>query len=237
MVCYTDGVGILDFIYPKHCVNCRKIGDYVCPNCFVYLSFEEGAICLVCKKSSVDGLTHPGCEAKYSINGAFSSLKYKGIVKKLIYRFKYNPYLTGLKDFLGDLFYEGLIQKEEFMRIYKKQNLVMVPIPLYKERLRRRGYNQSEILAKELSKKLNIKAENLLIRIKETNSQVGLKQKERQENISGAFKINPNSPISCRSNILLVDDVLTTGSTLLEAAKILKKNGVKNVWGITLARD
>lgn len=230
-------MGILDFIFPKHCVSCKKVGSYLCANCFSYLSFDAGGFCLVCRRNSIDGLTHPGCRKRYTIDGVFSSIAYKGIAKKLVYNFKYKPYLAGLKEFLAELFFEGLIQKEEFSRIYQKEKIVIVPIPLHKKRHRERGYNQAEILAKELSKKLNLKTENILLRVKETHSQVGLKQKERQENISGAFKINPDTSISCCPNILLVDDVLTTGSTLLEAAKILKKNGVKKVWGITLARD
>jgi competence protein ComFC len=193
-------------------------------------------ICLVCNKNSIDGLTHPGCKSKYAIDGAFSAIAYKGIVKKLIYNFKYKPYLADLKRSLVELFYESVIQQEIFQKVYKSSP-ILIPIPLSKKRLRSRGYNHSELLAKGLNKSLDLKLINGLQRIKETKSQFGLTLKERKENIKNAFAISINILISKYPNILLVDDILTTGSTLLEAASILKKNGAKKVYGLTLARD
>ncbi|RJQ38517.1 ComF family protein [Candidatus Microgenomates bacterium] len=161
-----------------------------------------------------------------------------------------------------------------------RENLILVPIPLYKSKLKSRGYNQAEILAQELVKRLDPSSRkaglrmtivNLLERVKNTKTQVGLKQKERKENIAGAFKIRNGfchlyepegsqsrrpefisgsreipKPASQRGeqvwndnnlSVLLIDDVLTTGSTLLEAANVLKRNGIKKVWGVTLAKD
>lgn len=235
--CYTFLVGLLDFIFPKYCVNCKKLGSYLCANCFSYLSFEVNEICLICKKASIDGLTHPYCLSKYSIDGAFSAINYKGVAKKLIYKFKYKPYLADLRSVLSDLFYEALIQKEGFSRLVNG-SLILVPIPLHHSKLKSRGYNQAEILANELASKLELRAQNLLERIKDTKSQVGLEKEERQKNIKDAFKVSSQRlEVISQKSFLLVDDVLTTGSTLLEAAKVLKRNGAKKVWGITLARD
>ena len=234
--CYTKIVGFLDFIFPKYCVNCRKIGAYICANCFSFISFDTEMICLICNKGSFDGLTHPKCESKYSINGAFSAISYKGIVKKLIYNFKYKPFLSDLNKTLVELFYESIIQNEIFQKIYVSKP-ILIPIPLHKNRLLKRGYNHSELLAKGLSEKLNLALLDILERTKDTKSQFGLNLKKRKENIKDAFTISPNNPVTQFPNILLVDDILTTGSTLLEAARILKKNGAKKVWGLTLARD
>lgn len=233
-------MGLLDFVFPKYCVNCRKIGDYICTNCFSFLSFDLSMICLACNKPSIDGLTHPGCREKYVIDGAFCAVSYKGIMKKMIYNFKYKPYLADLKKTLVELFYESLIQQELFIKTMEQLHnctIVLVPIPLYSGRLRKRGYNHSALLAEELSKKLNLKVIDILKRIRDTKSQFGLKLKDRKKNIKNAFSILPNIPISQYPNIFLVDDILTTGSTLLETARILKKKGVKKVWGLTLARD
>ena len=192
-------------------------------------------ICLVCNKGSIDGLTHPGCRGRYTIDGAFSAIAYKGIVKKLIYNFKYKPYLSDLQNSLVDLFYESIIQNEIFQKAYSSKP-TLVSIPLHPKRLRIRGYNHAQLLAEGLSEKLNLKVIKILARTKDTKSQFGLKLKDRKENIKNAFILNAKYKI-LNANVLLVDDILTTGSTLLEAARILKKQGVKQVWGLTLARD
>lgn len=234
-------MGILDFIFPKYCVNCKKLGDYLCSNCFSYLSFDTSGICVVCNRASVNGITHPGCVGRYTIDGVFWGIEYKGITKKLIYNFKYKPYLSDLKNLLVDFLFEAIIQNEAFSKIYQdnRDSLLLVPIPLHPSRLRTRGYNQSEILARGLAEKLNLPLVNLLERIKKTIPQVGLERKKRIENISGAFSVVPNPAITGSQylSVFLIDDVLTTGSTLLEAANVLKRKGIRKVWGIALARD
>ena len=230
----------LNFLFPKYCINCKKLGDYICSNCFSFISFDQTSICSSCNRPSINGLTHPKCQTKYGLDGIFSTLSYKGVVKKLVYNFKYNPYLADLKNLLTELFYEGLIQKEDFYNIYKKfsNNLIFVPVPLYRAKERARGYNQAEILAGELSKKFNVRTFSVLKRIKKTVSQVGLSKIERKKNIKDSFEINQNLKSAIKDHyIFLVDDVFTTGSTLIEASKVLKRNGAKKVWGLTLARD
>lgn len=205
------------------------------------------------------GLTHPGCRTRFTPDGVFSSLVYKGIVKKLVYKFKYNPNLTDLKDTLVELFYEGAIQKEVLYKLLQTES-VFVPIPIYKGRMRKRGYNQAEILAVGLGKKLNLPVVNMLERVRDTKTQVGLKKEEREVNIKGAFAIKPKfetriskletntklqnansqniSDFGLRASdlqVFLVDDVVTSGATLKEAAKVLKKSGVGKVYAITLA--
>src|SRR3989304_1245485 len=103
-------MNLLDILFPKRCVNCKKAGDYVCQNCFIYISFDTKSLCLIC-----NSLTHPVCKRKYSIDGCFSAISYNKIAKKLISNFKYKPYLTDLKIFLSELFVESIIQNENFM--------------------------------------------------------------------------------------------------------------------------
>ncbi len=228
-------MSILDFIFPKRCVNCGKIGSYICTNCFSYIAFHDSGVCIVCQRASIGGLTHPVCRGKYTPDGVFSSLVYKGVVKKLVYKFKYNPNLTDLKTVLDDLFYEGIIQKEALHKVLVSES-VLIPIPLYKSKMRKRGYNQSQILAKGLGKRLNIQVLDCLERIRDTKTQVGLKKEEREENIKGAFRIrNYESEIRNYGQVFLVDDVVTSGATLKEAAKVLKKGGVEKVYGLILA--
>lgn len=236
-------MSLLDFIFPKRCVNCRKFGSYLCSDCFSYIQFHEFGVCIVCQRQAIGGLTHPVCRTQFTPDGVFSSLVYKGVVKRLVYKFKYNPHLTDLKSALWDLLYEGLIQKEAFYKLLDSQS-VLIPIPLYKSKMRKRGYNQAEILATGLGKQFNLKVLNCLERTKDTKTQVGLKKEEREVNIKGAFAVKPHFAKASRGRelrvqdlkqVFLVDDVVTSGATLKEAAKILKKGGVGKVYAITLA--
>ncbi len=193
-------------------------------------------VCTVCQKQALGGLTHPVCKTRYTIDGVFPSLVYKGVVKKLMYVFKYPPYLRDLEEQLIDLLYEGIIQKEQFFSLLS-QKAAFVPIPLHHVKFRKRGYNQSEILAKGLAKKFDITVIDLLKRTRYTNSQVGFTKEERAKNILDAFALKKDIPdlVKKYHHIFLVDDVVTSGATLKEAAKILKKAGFKYVWGVTLA--
>jgi ComF family protein len=111
---------------------------------------------------------------------------------------------------------------------------VIVPVPLHKIRLDERGYNQSELLARELSYRLNIFMSKALRRVRNTTTQTALHKEERIENVKGAFKVTYKDTIVGK-NVLLVDDVLTTGATLDECAKVLKENGAKDVYVATIA--
>lgn len=231
-------MNFLDFIFPKRCVICKKFGSYLCENCLIKLSFDVKNYCLVCDKPTYNNLTHPACYSKYSIDGCFSALTYNKTTKKLIYNFKYKPFLTDLKNVLGGLFYESIIQNENFQKELEKGEWIFAPIPLYSLKLRKRGYNQSEILAKALSEKFNFPTFNILKRTRDTKTQFKLSKKDRLGNIKNAFEIlNKKSSIINNKRIFLVDDVVTTGATLIEAANVLKRAGAKRVLGLTLARD
>jgi competence protein ComFC len=181
-------------------------------------------------------MTHPGCKTRYSLDGTFVGLDYNPVMKKLIYQFKYKPYLSDLNKFLSELLYEAIIQKEDFAKL-EKQNFLIVPIPLFDSRKKIRGYNQSELLAKELAKKLNLKFLSLITRIKETKTQVGQTKKQRRENLAGAFALSFGKQKTLPFNIFLVDDILTTGATFNSAANTLKRGGVGKVFGIALAKE
>jgi ComF family protein len=223
---------LLTLFFPKRCINCKKFGAYLCSDCFVLLDFDVALICGVCGRNAISGVTHPKCRTRYSIDGIFASLVYKGLTKKLIYQFKFAPYLYTLSSILVDLLYEGLIQQEEFTRKYT-QGSIFVPIPLHTTRQRERGYNQALILSHGLSKKLGIETQEVLARTKATSSQVGKTGLERRQNMKGIFNCVKEIPQD--TTIFLVDDVATSGATLNEAAKALKKAGAKAVYGIALA--
>src|SRR5438034_7549018 len=182
-------MGFLDLVFPKRCVSCRKMGTYVCEDCFASLSFDLRVLCVMCNKGSIDGLTHPGCRSKYAIDGVFCSVVYGRVVRKLLYAFKYKPYVSDVGETMIALFYEGIIQQEGFVSRLSKTKSILVPIPLSSARYRKRGYNHAKILADGLGKKLEIEITDCLKRIRETKPQFGLKREERIKNVQGAFSL------------------------------------------------
>lgn len=237
---------ILDFIFPKRCLCCGKLGHYLCLKCNNNIKKIETNICPVCEYHSIDGKTHPKCQTKYAIDGLISFWKYEGLVKKIIHKIKYNPFVSdSIKEIIINSDFYNLNPDEKWIKNYSlsfkkylKENPILIPIPLHKSRYRWRGFNHSVIIAKTLAKRWNLKVnEKILIRTKKTKPQAELKGEERKKNIQNAFKSIKVSDFKIQnSNFILVDDIWTTGSTLKTCATLLKRNGAKSVWGLTLAR-
>jgi ComF family protein len=168
------------------------------------------------------------------LDGVSCFWRYEGLVKKLISEAKYEYYYDQLKQLAIDSW--QLANRPEFALLRKFLELgpVVVPVPLHNKRMRERGFNQAELVGQQVGKLAGLKLEKLLIKVKETEQQVGKNRKERLENLKNAFKISNYSNLP--KNVLLVDDVWTTGTTLSECAKVLKQAGVKKVWGLVVAR-
>ena len=229
---------LLNIIFPKRCIGCKKFGDLLCPVCFAKIEFSTLHLCPLCNKRSIDGATHPGCRTRYTLDGLSSGVVYRGIVKRLVYQFKYQPYLSSLSEVIGKLLYEAIIQDEV---AYNKllATPLLVPVPLHSRRFKKRGYNHAELLARSLSLELDLPIyKDMLIRVKETKPQFSLNREERYKNIKGAFVINKKYGEKIKGkNIVLVDDVATSCATLNECANVLKRNGAQSVWAITFARE
>lgn len=232
-------MNILDFLFPKRCVSCGSFDVFLCQKCLVKVKFIELPICPVCERPAIGGATHPGCKTRYSLDGLISVCVYDGPTKNVIKRLKYKPWITELGEILANLALDFYHKNTSTIRIIE-QNPVLVPTPLHKSRERERGFNQSEILGRLMAHKLNLEfIPHLLIRHKKTKPQAELKGKERLENIKNAFSVSSDSPnilISKYPNILLIDDVWTTGATLRACGQVLKLAGAKKVWALTLAR-
>lgn len=224
-------MGILDLFFPKFCASCRKAGSYLCTDCFSRLSFDTRLPCSECNRGTFNGLTHPGCRRTYGLDGMFASLVYTKPVKKLIYEFKYKPYVSDLRDLLASLFIEGIIQEELFITSLSPLD-IFVPIPLHAKKLRQRGFNHAKLLSESLSLHFGNTSGDILKRQKQTISQFGLTREKRKENVKNAFTLK-NTPST--KTIFLVDDIVTSGSTFVEAARVLKRGGVERVYGIALA--
>lgn len=191
-------------------------------------------------KPSVSSLTHLKCKKRYSLGGVFVALEYKTVIKKAIYSYKYEPYIYNLGVALSRLMYESLIQNEIFENILNASSNVWITcVPLHEKRRMKRGYNQSEILGKNISEKLKVRFNpNLLKRTRDTIPQFKLKKEERVKNIKDAFEISSKYKDRVSGKTLfVVDDVFTSGATLRECGKLLKKSGAKEVYGLILSME
>jgi len=230
-------VSILDLLFPRHCLGCGKTGLYFCSDCTARIK-KVSQICPVCEKPSPFGQTHRFCETKYSLAGLISLFPYEGIVRNAIHKLKYKL-VTDLETELWQVIKNTLEEKKQELTIFNQflaDKPTVVPIPLYWYKENLRGFNQSSLLGKRLAKFFDLPfSDKILVRQKNVISQTKLAFKERKENVKGIFRALPQIQNSL-PNILLVDDVWTTGSTLKEAARTLKDAGAKTVWGLTLAR-
>jgi len=230
----------LDLFFPKSCFGCQKQGTFLCDDCKSCLEISQYQYCLCSKPKLFSGKCRQ-CKTKKLDTLYFSVSYQKPFVKKLIQCFKYKPFIKELSQPLASLIIEHfyLLNEPPIFFTHKPSNLssfVLVPIPLYVKRLKWRGFNQAEEIAKELSRFLNIFLfSNCLIKIKKTLPQIELNHEQRKENIKDAFFVK-NHELVKNKKILLVDDVYTSGSTMEEAAKILKRAGAKEVIGIVVAR-
>lgn len=226
---------LLDLFIPKFCLYCKKEGDYLCEDCLSFLEILEYNFCLCEKPQRLpDCGKCKKCQRK-SLNGLYFALPYQNLfVKKLIRQFKYEPWIKELAKTLASIIIAYFNLLEKSLAFY--QDFILVPIPLAKKRERRRGFNQATELGRELTKLLNLSlAEDSLLKIKETPPQIELQKRERLESQKGVFLVKNSGKIK-RRKILLVDDVYTTGATMEECAKVLKKAGAKEVWGLVIAR-
>lgn len=226
---------ILDLLFPFSCVVCGRRGNYICEDCFDMIEISEYQFCPVCTKRVLDGKTCVNCKTKTELNGIFSAVSYDNpIIKKMIRQFKYNPFIKDIS-----LIFSYLIIKHFLIldNLSVLEQGILIPIPLHRKKLKIRGYNQSQKIAKHISEFLNMPLiTNSLIKIKNTPSQVGLPLEQRQTNIKGAF-VCENAEQIKNKKIFLIDDVYTTGATTTECAKILKQSGAREVWAITITRE
>lgn len=187
-------------------------------------------ICPYCEKASVDGLTHIKCTRKLGLDGLVSIWEYEGVIRKAILALKYK-YSLEVGSELSSVFLKYIAGSKYLV----PDTVMLVPIPIHWYRENLRGFNQSNLLGRDIAEAREWKFEpNLLIKKKSTVSQVELTGEVRRQNLRGVFTLASSTPVP--DSVLLFDDVFTTGSTLIEAAKVLKRAGVSKVWGLTVAR-
>jgi len=225
----------VQLLYSPRCLLCGITGHDgmdLCVHCHQSLPFNYEA-CTVCAlplpPGTPDGAVCGHCQKKTPhYDQVLSVFSYQYPVIWLIQQLKFNEKLVHAR-LLGDL----LVNSDCIDRIVG-DDVCLLPVPLFKKRLRQRGFNQSIELARALSKKMDWPMELQRVqRVRETSAQTGLDAKERQKNIRGAFEVLEPLPYK---HVLIVDDVVTTGSTVNELSRVLKKSGVERITVLSLAR-
>ncbi len=212
-------VSLLDLLFPTYCLSCHAYGQYLCPGCATKL-----------KSLSVVYTPDSFLDAQLSL------FKYKPPLSNLIHQLKYE-FVSDSTNFISDLISTSLHQDfPNLLKYWQSENFTLVPIPLHWYRQNWRGYNQTQLISQHLSTILKLPTQELLIRSKYTNSQVSQKDKlNRLHNLDAAFTINPEHQSNLPQNIIIIDDVITTGATISQASQILKQHQVKSIWALSLA--
>lgn len=221
--------GTLDWVYPPACASCGEPGERLCGDCHAKINFIKGKHCLICGVPMQGSADH--CSACLSMPRLFTAVRnlavYDGVIRDCIHALKYENN-QGI----------GVVFTDELAAMVAAAgwlpDLVM-PVPLSRQRMAERGYNQAAVLARPLAARLDISYHPFGIeRIRDTASQVGLSGEARRRNVSGAFKAVHE--IVGGQRVLLIDDVMTTGSTLEACAGALSDAGTAAVYCLTLAR-
>ena len=220
----------LDLLFPQRCVGCGKEGNLVCASCLHSLPRIMPPICPKCGKPQTSGILCPGCTGwQTEIDGIRAPFRFDGVIREAVHQLKYNNLRALVIPLVGFLL--------DYMEANPVPGQVLVPVPLHPKRLKERGYNQSSLLAYRLGKLIDLPViDNCLVRTKFVTPQARASTvAERRENVADAFL--------CRDrrlqnrDVILIDDVSTSGATLNACARALKAFGARSVWGLVLARE
>ncbi|HEY4257783.1 MAG TPA: ComF family protein [Candidatus Udaeobacter sp.] len=229
---------VVSLLYPPVCTMCEKnvrAGEYLCNQCEAKAVRIVAPFCQKCSEpfegSITSKFTCANCAHRtIHFDAAVSAYRGRGIVREIIHKFKYGRQIY-LRHLVGRWLHAALDDE----RLRGSRFDIIVPVPLHATRLRERGFNQASLLAALLSAQTSIRSKRVLERIRYTTTQTALDRSERMENLHNAFRLRKNADVR-DLRVLLIDDVLTTGSTLSECARVLKRAGALSVHAATAAR-
>lgn len=207
-----------EFIYPKTCVICNEYSqDYICSKCERNVNLTRINLMVNVKD-------------KY-YQHVFFLFKYEGFIREKIIEYKFKD-----SSYLYKMFSKLILNTKEINSFINEYDII-IPVPISKKRLKERGYNQSELIAKQISKANKIPLQlNVLYKIKNIKPQSQMNKKQRLENIKNVYIVKNVEKIE-NKKILIIDDVYTTGSTVNECAKVLAEKGARIIGVLTIAKD
>lgn len=212
---------LLELIAPDECLVCGAEGLCICNNCAQANLVLKKPACPICNAINQNGATCGRCRSRTKLSGATIAFRYEGVAKQLVAQMKYESKRSIARHFGSALLGEVPIS-----------NFVVSYVPSDGATRRRRGFDQAKLIARAYAKKNHCEFDTLLLRSRHIR-QVGMSRKQRLANVADNFVIK--RPVEGQ-NILLVDDVITTGATASECAKVLKNAGARRVWLLATAR-
>ena len=217
---------LADMVYPECCVGCgRRSSDVLCRVCFEALPRVGGPVCGRCGLPTAFATFV--CEQCKNVDFGFESarapLRYEGVGKEIVHALKYRGYKKVVGKLASPLMLQ-VVGDERFDAV--------VPVPLHRSRLRKRGFNQAGLLARGVAEKINAPVSDTLKVVRSTRDQVELSAAQRRANVAGAY--TAGGPV--RGKVLLIDDVFTTGATMSACATTLTRAGAHEVHALRLCR-
>ncbi len=221
----------LDVLFPKFCISCRTEGCFLCQGCQGEFTFKEQRVCPDCDSISHSGSTCLGCKDRIVIDGLVVLGDYHNkVLQDSIKFWKYN-FAGEFGDIIGYWLTKMFASQGN---PFQNKSWVVTCIPLHKRRFRERGFNQAEGIARSVAKNIDHDYQDLLLRSIYTTPQAKGTRADRLSLAKDTFSIHEKMTVP--RNILICDDVYTTGTTMNIAAKVLKDNGAEQVWGLVLAK-
>ena len=209
---------VLDFLFPPACIVCGKIDkNWLCPKCQVRVERLEKSFQLDIQNKKYEKLLY--------------IFKYESLIRKLILGYKFSN-----KAYINNFFANMIVRNEKNYNLLKQYDMI-IPVPMHKKKMQKRGYNQTELISEKIAQKLEIENRpDILQKVINTTTQSKLGGKARQTNIQHAFFIKNDIDVEDKK-VILLDDIYTTGATSEECSRVLKDAGATEVLILVLAKD
>lgn len=215
---------LIEFIAPPDCSVCSRPGQNLCKDCLETATVPKVPSCYFCNRLTLDGRACPVCVRKTSLRGAYILWRYEGAAKDLVHRLKYANDRAVARLMASQAIKEFSLEGYDLVTFVASDGAA----------LRRRGYNQAELLAGAVAKQARLPHRNVLLRIRHI-PQTHLSRAKRLAGVKDNFVCFRPKEVAGKK-VLIVDDVVTTGATMNECARVLSAAGAKSVWGLAIAK-
>lgn len=220
----TRSEALLDLVFPPTCVGCGRVGRWICEACWGRVPWDADGSCQLCGRPWLSSSCAHCGRVPTSLDATIAVARFDGVAREAVHALKYHGH-HAISSLLGRLMAAAMPALEIS---------VVTPVPLHRSRRRQRGYDQAALLARHVARALDVPLDaGLLTRTRATQDQVGLDGEARRLNLDGAFTAESRV---AGEDVLLIDDVFTTGATMETAAACLREMGARRVVGLAFAQ-